>query len=89
MNIFNISRRTTLALALLAGLPAAQTFAATDTPTLSLTGRVFRFRADDDATSFRIQDFDVEAVPLPVPGSLALSALGLFGLLAAGRSRRR
>jgi peptide/nickel transport system substrate-binding protein len=33
MNILNISRRTTLALALLAGLPAAHTLAATDTPT--------------------------------------------------------
>jgi len=64
--------------------PAYWHRAATDTPTLSLTGMVFRFRADDDATSFRIQDFDVEAVPLPVPGSLALSALGLFSLLAAG-----
>lgn len=53
---------------------------------VSLTGRVFTFNADDDNSSFRIQDIDIAVQDLPEPGSLAWVAAAL---LVLGQARRR
>jgi hypothetical protein len=64
--------------------PAHWARQATDTPTLSLVGQVFRFTAFDDNTSFRIQDLDIQVIPEPAPLTLLAAALGV---LLAGRRR--
>lgn len=51
---------------------------------LSFVGTEFRFLAQDDATGVRIQDLDIEVVPVPGTPTLLAAAL-----LALGAVRRR
>jgi hypothetical protein len=55
-----------------------------DHASLSLTGREFAIRADDDNTSFRIQDLDIQTT-VPEPATLALVAWALLALKGARR----
>lgn len=56
---------------------------------LALEGTVFTINADDDATSLRLQDLDIQTLPVPEPGSLGLAGVALAGLAATLGPRRR